>query len=139
VGIVMLDRKRDFSFHVNFAAGFPVIFCVETDGRMREQGYGGTVRKHIIHGVRVSRYLLPCSVFPEAGINKDCDQNGCRHTGKYPPQAEGFPFLFRYLVFLFESLQCFLRIQLVLLIVAQDKMKAFFIRGSHTLLFWFSY
>lgn len=66
-----------------------------------------------------------------------CDQNGCRHTGKYPPQAEGCPFLFRYLVFLFESLQCFLRIQLVLLIVAQDKMKAFFIRGSHTLYFGF--
>lgn len=98
-------------------------------------GAGGTVRKHIIHRVRVSRYLLPCSVFPEAGINKNYDQNGCHHTGKYPPQAEGFSCLFRYLVFLFKSLQCFLRIQLVLLIVAQDKVKAFFIRGSHTLLF----
>lgn len=121
----MLDRKCDFTFHVNPAAGTLVIFCVETDGGMREQGYGGTVRKHIIHGVRVSRYLLPCSVFPEAGINKNYDQNGCHHTGKYPPQTEGFSCLFRYLVFLFESLQCFLRIQLVLLIVVQDKVKAF--------------
>ena len=70
-----------------------------------------------------------------SGINKNYDQNGCHHTGKYPPQTEGFSCLFRYLVFLFESLQCFLRIQLVLLIVVQDKVKAFFIRGSHTLLF----
>ena len=78
-------------------------------------------------------------VLGEGGINKEWEENGWGDRGKYGGEGEGFGLVLGYVVFVFERVEWFLGMEVVVVIVGEEKMKGFLMGGCDSVLFWFWY